>query len=67
MPFNYHVHDFGENSKGCFCLRCGEFFDKKEEDNHSVLGMRFFQPNPKPDVMWPTGKSKKKDYLDNDY
>lgn len=63
--FNYHVHDWGENSKGYFCLRCGEWDSKSEGDNHGLL--RLFQFGPKPDVMWPTGKSKKEDYLDNDY
>ena len=47
---NAHAHKWGENSKGCFCLTCGQFEAKEDETSGAVPG-GYMQMDC--DVLWP--------------
>lgn len=47
---NRHSHVWGENSKACFCLTCGQVVVKAQGKNRDM-----FAYSPECDVMFPDG------------
>lgn len=53
MGFNRHTHEWGSNSKGSFCLHCGEFCEKHEEGGKDKYGFMSLPMNKRDTLMWP--------------
>lgn len=45
---NRHVHVFGSNEDICFCMTCGEHFEKEEKNEDGML----FSSYPQDDIIW---------------